>query len=72
MVPAAGRAHFDYVAREVGRPLAELVQLCLRGDAVTPGAETGAEHVGDENDVFLFADRTQLLGGFADVLGGAQ
>src|SRR5205823_5839937 len=51
VVPAAVRAHLDHIARHFGGPLLQLGELVLRADAATKRRQTGAEDVGNEDDV---------------------
>ncbi len=70
MVPRTARTDLDHVAGERARPLGDGLELSTTGDAAAEGGQTGAEHIGDQDDVHVSADRTQDRGGVTALAGG--
>src|SRR5690606_34732876 len=69
VVPRAGRAHLDDVARHLRAAAGELGHLPGRADAPPAGREPGPERVGDEGERLLLADRARLVDDPADPPG---
>ena len=70
MVPSAFGTNLDDVARQFVVLARQLVQFGELGDATPMRRQSGPEHVTHMDELVLLADRTRLVDGFPNVLGG--
>jgi hypothetical protein len=69
-MPATIDARLNDVRIEFVNPALELREIGLGSDATTMCRQTRAEHIGDQNELHLLADRAGDTGGCAEILGG--
>ena len=71
-MPATIDARLNNIGVEFVNPALELREIGLGGDATTMCRQTRAEHVGDQHELHLLADRAGDTGGCAEILGSSD